>query len=457
MILEIIYTVVVFLFAISFLIVFHEMGHFLAARWCGVPVLRFSVGFGPVLYKRRFGSQGTAFVLSALPLGGYVAMLDENELPPEVAASLSPELRSLAFNRQPVARRSLIAVAGPAFNLIFAVLAFTAVYIIGTPGLKPNIESVEPGSPAAQAGLSAGMTITAVEGRPVHTWQMAFNQLLNRIVARAPMATLEVSGAAMDDHRSVQLPLQSINVDMLSSGHSPLDLLGLGIRPLARIVSVVADSPAMRAGLQAGDQVVVADGRPVRYWTEFREAVAASPGTSLALEVLRDGQRLALEVVPSTHYGADGAAYGRLGVQGASAERAREAYPVHLAVVRALQRCVEVTGLTFSVLGDVITGNASLKNFSGPIGIAHLSGKAAGLGPVVFLQFLALLSLGLAIFNLLPIPMLDGGHLAYDLIEVLKGSPVSPGFRRRATMVGVAMLLTLFVLICYHDVMRLIQ
>lgn len=457
MILEIVYTVVVFLFAISFLVVFHELGHFVAARWCGVPVLRFSVGFGPVLYRRRFGSRETEFALSALPLGGYVAMLDENELPPEVASGLSSELRSKAFNRQPVARRSLIAVAGPAFNLFFAVLAFTAVYIIGPPGLKPNIESVEPGSPAARAGLSMGMTIIAVEGRPVHTWQMAFNQLLNRIVAGASMATLEVGSAATVAHHTVQLPLQSIDVDMLSSGRSLVELLGLGIRPLARIVTVVEESPAMRAGLQTGDQVVAAGEQPVRYWAEFREAVAASPGAGLAIEVLRDGQRLALEVVPTARYGADGVAYGWLGVQGAAPERAREAYPAHLAVVRALQRCVEVVGLTFNVLADVITGNASLKNFSGPIGIAHLSGQAADLGPVVFLQFLGLLSLGLAIFNLLPIPMLDGGHLMYDLIEVLKGSPVSPGFRRRAATVGIAVLLVLFALICYHDVMRLVQ
>ena len=456
MILEVIYAVVVFLFAITFLVVFHELGHFLAARWCGVPVLRFSVGFGPVLYRRHFGSLDTEFAVSALPLGGYVAMLDENELSPAIANGLSPELRRMAFNRRPVAQRSLIAVAGPAFNLFFAVLAFTAVYMIGVPGLKPNIESVEPGSPAARAGLEAGMTISAVEGQPVHTWQMAANRLLTRIVAGAPAVSLEV-GTDPVERREVRLPLQGIDIDALSSGRSLTDLLGMGLRPPARIVSVVADSPAARAGLLAGDQVVEAGGRPVQYWADFREIVAAAPGTGLQLQLIRAGLPLEIEVVPAARQGADNALYGWLGVHGATLERARESYPVHLALVRALERCWEVVLLTFNVLADVITGAASLKNFSGPIGIAHMSGQVAELGPVVFLQFLGLLSLGLAVFNLLPIPMLDGGHLMYDLIEVVKGSPVSPGFRRRATAVGIAVLLILFTLICYHDVMRLFQ
>lgn len=447
MILEIIHTVVVFLLAMTFLIVFHELGHFLVARWCGVPVLRFSVGLGPVLYSRMAG--GTEFALSALPLGGYVAMLDEND--PEAAARVTPELRQHAFNRQPVARRSLIAAAGPAFNFAFAVLAFTVVYLIGIPGLKPSVETVESGSLAAQAGLRPGMTIVAVAGREVHTWEMVFNRLLGHVAAGAETVSVRLAAGTV-----VQLSLRGVDLDALSE-HSLLQLLGLGILPPAHIVGVQADSPAARAGLQVGDQVIEAAGQPVRTWRGLGQAVVAAGNTALPLQVLRDGSVLQFAPVPILRPDASGVQRGWLGVQGKSLVTARESYPLHLALWRGVVRCVEVVRLTFNVLLSVVIGEASVQNFSGPIGIAHLSGQVAELGPLVFLQFLGLISLGLAVFNLLPVPLLDGGHLMYDLIELIKGSPVSLRFRRLATQAGLALLLFLFILICYNDVMRLFQ
>ena len=445
-----------FLFALGVLIVFHEFGHYWVARRCDVRILRFSVGFGRALWMRRFGPDATEFVIGALPLGGYVKMLDERE------GAVDPRERHRAFNNKPVSRRLAIVAAGPVFNLIFAVAAYWLIYMIGIAGLKPVLGAVEPGSLAAQAGLSAGDEIVEVAGHGTPTWSAVLDVAVGHVIQGGTLAL--VASDRSGERRPLSLDLSSISIDDMAGGHL-LERMGMqAMRPLipAVIGSVVDDSAAARAGLLAGDRVLAAEGVSIRDWGQWVEIVRASPGRELRAEILRGSDNLTVAITPDAVADQQGHTVGRIGAIVDTSTPVdpdllgREAYGPGTALLRALDRTAEMCVITLRVLAKMIMGEASVRNLSGPISIAQYAGESAGIGLVAFLGFLAIVSVSLGVLNLLPIPLLDGGHLMYYLIEVIKGSPVSESMQGMGQQVGLAILLGLMGLALYNDILRLI-
>lgn len=445
-----------FLLALGVLIVFHELGHFWVARLCGVKILRFSVGFGRALWKRSFGPDQTELAVGALPLGGYVKMLDEREGPVE------PHERSRAFNNKPISLRFAIVAAGPAFNLLFAVAAYWLMYVIGIAGLKPVVGAIESGSPAARAGLAAGDEIREVEGHETPTWPAVIDVTVAHVVhgGRVVLHVSDRSGA----QRRVLLDLSSISIDEMAGGHL---LERVGMEPQRPVIppvigTLVAGGAAARAGLIAGDRVLAADGVSMHDWGQWVETVRANPGRELHVEIRRGRDELTIPITPDATPDEQGRTIGRIGaiVRVAAAVDqellGREAYPPGTALLKALDRTVEMSAITLRVLGKMITGQASVRNLSGPISIAQYAGESAGIGFVAFLGFLAIVSVSLGVLNLLPIPLLDGGHLMYYLIEIIKGSPVSEAIQGIGQQVGLTILLGLMGLALYNDILRLI-
>ena len=414
-----------FIVALGILITFHELGHFLVARRCDVKVLQFSVGFGRALWSRKFGTDNTEFVIGAFPLGGYVRMLDERE------GFVAETERARAFNNKSLGERAAIVAAGPVFNFIFAVLAYWIVYIIGITGLKPVIGSVQEGYPAAHAGFQVDDEITEINGRPTPTWNSALELLVSGVIDRS-VSAVRVRDAS-GHGRLLEVDLAAIPIDSLAEGNL-LSLLGVEpARPAipAVIGAVVHQGAAWQAGLEPGDSIASVDGMPVRDWQHWVEFVRAAPETPLAVGISRGGEAMELIITPEAKVSGQG---GEIGFIGVSLEPdydidqslfATEAYPLHTALVKGTGKTLDMTLVTLQILGRMITGQASLKNLSGPVSIAQYAGQTAQLGIVAFLGFLAIVSISLAILNLLPIPLLDGGHLFYYFIEFIKGSPVS--------------------------------
>ena len=445
-----------FLLALGVLIVFHELGHFWVARLCGVKILRFSVGFGRPLWKRSFGPDRTELALGALPLGGYVKMLDEREGPVE-----SHE-RGRAFNNKPIGLRFAIVAAGPAFNLLFAVAAYWLMYVIGIAGLKPVVGTVEPGSPAARAGLLIGDEIRRVEGHETPTWPAVIDVTVAHVVhgGRIALDVSDRSGA----QRRILLDLSSISIDEMAGGHL---LERVGMEPQRPVIPAVIDTvveggAAARAGLIAGDRVLAADGVSIRDWGQWVGIVRAHPGRELRAEIQRGNDKLTIPITPDAIPDEQGRTSGRIGAvvrisaTDDSELRGREAYSPGTALLKALDRTAQMSAITLRVLGKMIIGEASVRNLSGPISIAQYAGESAGIGFVAFLGFLAIVSVSLGVLNLLPIPLLDGGHLMYYLIEIMKGSPVSEAIQGIGQQVGMALLLGLMGLALYNDILRLI-
>ena len=441
-----------FLAAIALLITIHEFGHFWVARKLGVKVLRFSVGFGKPLWT-RVGRDGVEYVVAALPLGGYVKMLDERE------GEVAEEERHLAFNRAPVMHRIAIVAAGPLFNFAFAIFAYWAVFSIGIVGPKPIIGEVEPGTPAAYAGLRAGDEIVRVAGRETPTWDAALAVLLEAVLdaGETPMEVLTAAGAP----RGRLLDLSQGAA--LAEGGKLFDNLGfspyrLRLEPV--IDEVTAGGAAEAAGLRAGDRVAAVDGLAVADWQWWADYVKARPGVSMAVEVERGGERLRLIVTPKG-VKAGGEQVGRVGALARvdpeliKGLRAELRYGPVEAVGAALEKTWRMSLLTLRMLGKIVTGEASLDNISGPISIAQYAGHFAQAGAVSFFNFLAMISLTLGVLNLLPIPVLDGGHLLYYLVEFAKGSPLSDQAQELGQRVGLAMLLALMGLAFYNDLVRL--
>ncbi|MBI2992679.1 MAG: RIP metalloprotease RseP [Gammaproteobacteria bacterium] len=449
-------SLVAFLFALGVLIVFHEFGHYWAARRCDVRILRFSVGFGRALWRRQFGPDRTEFVIGALPLGGYVKMLDEREGP------VDPRERDRAFNNQPVSRRVAIVAAGPAFNLVFAVVAYWLIYMVGIAGLRPILGAVDPSSIAAHAGLAAGDEIIAVAGRETPTWSAVLDVTVGRVIRGGTLALVVSDDSG--GQRQVALDLSSISIDDMAGGRL---LKRLGMQPLRPLIpavigSVVDGGAASRAGLIAGDRVLAADGVSVHDWGHWVEIVRASPGRELHTEIQRGSDNLTVTIKPDVVVEEQGKTVGRIGaIVDASTPIdpdlvRRESYGPAAALLRALDRTAEMCAITLRVLVKMILGEASVRNLSGPISIAQYAGESAGIGFVAFLGFLAIVSVSLGVLNLLPIPLLDGGHLMYYLIEVIKGSPVSESMQGMGQQVGLAILLGLMGLALYNDILRLI-
>ncbi|MBU6484389.1 MAG: RIP metalloprotease RseP [Betaproteobacteria bacterium] len=447
-----VYKIVAFAVTLGVLVVFHELGHYLVARLAGVKVLRFSVGFGRVIWSRVVGRDRTEWALSAVPLGGYVKMADERE--GYVSARDLPR----AFNRQSVYRRMAIVAAGPIANLLLAALLFSATYVAGIPGQRPLLAGPPASSAAAAADIRAGDEVTAVDGERVRSWQ----ELRWRIVrAQGELAVTLTLARADVGGTPVERRLSLAGMKERDWDADPLTALGLRADLGAPIIDgVLPGKPAQIAGLEAGDRILAIDGAAMRSPGDVSAATNSHPGARLVYRVLRDGKPLDIPVrVESVER--DGHVIGlagvRLRVDPAAAERL--AVTVRYGVVDALgagvRKTWELSAFTVRMLGRILVGDASLRNISGPLTMADIAGQSAQAGTLVFASYLALISISLGVLNLLPIPLLDGGHLLYYLAELIKGSPVSDRAFEVGQRIGMAMLAVLMALALFNDVSRL--
>lgn len=442
-----------FFVAIMVLVTVHEFGHFYVARRCGVRVLRFSVGFGKVL-ARWHDKSGTEYALSAIPLGGYVKMLDERE------GEVPEEQLHQAFNRKSVWQRIAIVLAGPAANFILAVLFFWVILLVGGErGVVPIIGHVEPGSVAAAANLEVGQEILAVDGVSTPTWQEVRKQLLRRL------------GESGDLRFTVQYPDSTLRYQSevtldgwLRGVADPRPLAGLGVTPFLPdappvAASIIEGSPAAAAGLQAGDRILAVDGQPVESGSEWVDYVRERPEQMLAVMVEREGRQLQLQMRPE-RVAENGDSFGRVGMGMQPAQwpegmiRQRE-FSLVGAFVAGVDKTWETSGFVLLSVKKLIFGEISTKNLSGVITIAKVAGSEAESGWLSFLGFLALLSVSLGVFNLLPIPVLDGGHLMYYVAELIRGRPVSERVQMVGYQIGLVMVIGLTALALYNDVLRL--
>ena len=444
-----------FALALGVLIVVHEFGHFAVARFCGVKVLRFSLGFGKILWSRRWGKDGTEWSLAAFPLGGYVKMLDEREGP--VAADETHR----AFNRQGIGRRALVVLAGPLANLLLDVAIYWGVYMHGTEELRPVLGVPPAGSIAARAGVRERETVRAVAGKAVDTWQDLRWELMRRALDRGPLKLDVVDAKGESDFLTLDLtglPESALEGDLPQE--LGLTLYWPVLPPV--IGQVVAGSPAAAAGLAAGDEVVAIDGRRIAAWSELVAAIRQAPGKRLTLEILRDGARRTVVVVAASAKDGD-KPIGRLGiaVRENPAMHADMLVMVKLGPAAALQRAVaqtwETSVLSLRMIGRMVVGELSWKNVSGPVTIADYAGQSARMGLSHYLMFLALISISLGVLNLLPIPILDGGHLMYYLAELIKGGPLSERVMEIGQRIGLAILLLLMAFAFYNDINRLVS
>ncbi len=448
------FTVLSFVVALGILITVHEFGHFWVARKLGVKVLCFSIGFGAPLWKRTSPVDGVEYVIAAVPLGGYVKMLDEREEP--VPEADLPR----AFNRQRLAVRSAIVTAGPVANFLFTIIAFWLIFMIGDFGMRPLVGEVVQDSPAASAGFETGDEILAVGDQEALTWESVPHRLLASALEGKdlPIKVRDVQG----EERIRLLP--HLALDELAEAEDPVRLVGLSPqRPVLPPVvgEVVPDQAAARAGLQAGDRVRSVDGQPLADWVELVKYVQARPDQALSLEVERAGATLSL-IVRAGSREQNGTVVGYIGAGVQEIEGLYDDYRVlvRLGPIEALGAAVgktwDISRLVLRMLGGMLSGEVSVKNLSGPIAIAESAAKTASYGVVAFFKFLAWVSISLGILNLLPIPVLDGGHLLYFLIEGIKGSPLTEEAQVRGQRIGMLILLLLMGLAFYVDLSRLL-
>jgi len=450
---EFLYHTLAFIVAVGALIVVHEFGHFWVARSLGIKVLRFSVGFGKPLWTKRFGADQTEFVLAAIPLGGYVKMLDERE--GEVARSE----RERAFNRQPVSKRIAVVIAGPLFNFLFALVAFWLVYMTGVDGLRPVIGRVMAGSIAEQAGLRSGDEVLAIDGMKVQSWDQRRIYLFERALARDAV-TIEVRDrdGRVGSHRLdlASIPVSQINSSLIERG---IGLVGY-LPPQLLVVGALQDGPAKRAGVRVGDRLLGIEDQTIDSWETLARFVNAHPGEPLRFRLERDGRPLDLTITPDKveH---NGRTIGRVFIYPKFAEMPPEMrVTVRLGplegVGEGLRHVWTSSRVIVEMLYEMLRLEASTSNISGPITIAQYAGYSARIGLDQFILFLVAISISLGVLNLLPIPVLDGGHLLYYLVEGVKGSPLSERTMAIGQQLGIAILLALMVLAFYNDIMRLL-
>jgi regulator of sigma E protease len=447
-------TVLAFVVALGVLIVVHEYGHYLVARLCGVKVLRFSVGFGRPLALWRRGADRTEWVIAAVPFGGYVKMLDERE------GSVAPHEAHRAFNRQSVWRRLAIVVAGPAFNLAFAVLVYAGLFMYGLPEARPVLGEPPAGTPAAAAGLKAGDTVRAANGEPIATWQELRWRALQAALQRE---TLRIElRSERGDLREARLDLSRYPADDVEV--DALERVGLKLYrpPLEPVIGqLVAGGAAERAGLAEGDRIVRAGEKPIDSWDSLVATIRANPGKPLSLLVESRGTTRAVEVTPEGVASGE-ARIGRIGaapfIPPAHAERMliRVQHGPLESLGKALAKTWDISIFSLKMLGRMLMGELSWKHLSGPVTIADFAGQSAQAGWISYITFLALISISLGVLNLLPIPLLDGGHLMYYAIEIIKGSPVSERAMELGQRVGLALLIVMMAFAFYNDLNRLL-
>ncbi len=433
------------------LITFHEFGHFVVARRCGVKVQRFSIGFGKALWSRR-DRHGTEFVIAAIPLGGYVKMLDERE------GEVAPEELDQAHNRKPVGQRMAISAAGPVFNLIFAVFAFWLVLVIGKADFLPIVAA--PTGLAAAAGFEAGDRIVAVGNEKVDTWTGAMDAIVRRAIVGTPTDIAVETAAGADKVRKLALDRLTDRGDIEKSvlPEIGLELKGPLVPPIAS--KVRRGGPAATAGVEDGDRVVAINGQPVTDFAALGELIQKEAAKSpvLAFGVERGADHLDLSVTAAREDDGGGRQRWITGIEapaGAGKPNAVRRYGPLEAVPAAFAETWQQSTRMLKLLGQIVTGAAPSKAISGIIGIGQAANTTAHMGVAWFLDFLAAVSLSLAIMNLLPIPILDGGHLLYYLIELVKGSPVSERAQVAGQYVGLMLLVALMGLAFYNDILRI--
>ena len=437
------------------LIAIHEYGHFWMARRLGVRVLTFSIGFGPALWSRT-GRDGTEYRLAVVPLGGYVRLLDERE--GEVPEALQP----LAFNRKPVSARMAIVAAGPLINLLFAVLLYWVLFLQGGESLRPVVGRVLPTTVAASAGMLPGDELVAVDGREVHNWEAVSYALIDRVgeTGELRLTVRPEAGGALVERR---LPLNQYLADSAGDPFRSLGFLPWTPAMPAVIGEVEPDSAADKSGLAPGDRVLDIDGQPVRQWSEVVEAIVASPDRAMTWQILRQREYITLTVtpVPVTDTVTD-TSYGRIGVSVAEAPfdipaRYRQVLapgPLEAGVM-AFDKTWQIMSLSVTSLGKMLVGLIGLDNLSGPITIVKVAGQSASVGWQAYIGFMALLSVSLGVLNLLPIPVLDGGHLLYYAIEAIWRRPLPESVQLLGLRVGVALMGSVMLLAILNDIRRL--
>lgn len=449
--LEVLWSLLGFVVAISVLVCFHELGHFWMARRLGVKVLRFSLGWGKPVWT-RIDRQGVEWSLGPYPIGGYVKMLDEREGP------VAEHERAQAFNRQSVRNRIAILFAGPAFNFLLAIALYWVMFLVGVPGMKPVLAEPPAQTAAARAGLHAGDEVLAIDGTRLTTWTELRTELIDRVLG-APSLRLAVRDSA-GATRNVEVNLSGVRPDPLFL----FDDLGLNsfqpkLPPV--IDQVESGSAAARAGLETGDRVLAVEGKPIEDWTQLVQMVRERPGQVVSIEIDRAGSKQTLSAVLARSDD-QGRAVGRLGAGVSMPEQLwqdlraeRQLGPI-AAIPAAIGQTWTMTQLTLRMLWRMVLGDVSVKNVSGPIQIAQVAGYSAQIGLISFLSFMAVVSVSLGVLNLLPVPLLDGGHMLMFAIEGIKGKPLSERVQATAQYVGLGFIAMLMMLALFNDIMRLI-
>lgn len=448
----ILWNLAAFIIVLGILITVHEFGHFWVARRCGVYVERFSIGFGKAIW-RKTDKHGTEFVVAWIPLGGYVKMLDER------VAEVAPERRHLAFNNKTVGQRAAIVAAGPIANFLLAIVAYWLVFMIGVPALKPIIADIRPDSIAEQAKLTPGMELKSVAGIETPDQNAVRLALVSKIGAKE-VTFVVTQPNSLSESENI-LNLQQWNFD--PERQDPIVSLGImpvGARLDSKIVEVTPDSAAEKAGLQAGDRIVKVDGQPIDTWHPFTYFVRQSPNKTLEVLVERNGASLVLNITPTAIALKDGSEVGQVGAKlqvlpPDEQYLIMQQYNPFSALYEASDKTWQLMGLTVKMIGKLVVGDVKLTNLSGPVSIAKGAGMSADSGFVYYLMFIALISVNLGIINLFPLPVLDGGHLLFLVIEKIKGGPVSERVQDVCYRFGVMALMLLMGLALFNDFSRL--
>lgn len=451
-------TLLAFVVTLGILVTVHEYGHFQVARWCGVKVLKFSVGFGKPIWSKKIGRDQTEFIIAVIPLGGYVKMLGEEQFSDEKNSARQDMSRAL--NQQSVAKRMAIVLAGPFANLLLAVILYWALFMTGTVGIKPFIGNVPENTPAAASHIRSGEMIQKINGKDVATWQDVRWLLLNE-----SLKSSKVEIQAVDSRQ--QIHLYQITTTGLNDDDTNVDILqklGLTVyqpKVAARIGQIVKNSPADSAGLEVGDLVLAVNDKEISDWEALVQEVRLHPAKKLEVLIQRDSKEYRLNITPDAAR-ENGKTIGRIGA-GFKAEQAQlDQYLItqHFTIVEAFAKSVEKTWETaifsLKMLGNMLIGNVSWKGMSGPVTIASYAGQSANMGIKVFVGFLALVSISIGILNLLPIPILDGGHFMYYMVEFFTGKPVSEAVISIGQRIGFFILGWMMVLALYNDINRLI-